>query len=84
MSIFFEHFFFFLKDLSFSIEFYKKNLHLNGHNLVMMTTKTVGHDIFYQLSQVPAYKNYEQPSRNYTTETRTVAIWNHKKTSFWF
>lgn len=61
------------KDVNNSIEFYeKKNMHLNGHNLVMVTTKTVGHDLIYQLSQAPANKKYEQTSRNYIIKTRTI------------
>jgi len=49
-------------------------MHLNGHNLVMMTTKAVGHDLIYQLSQAPAYKKYEQTFRNYIIKTRTTVF----------
>jgi len=48
-------------------------MHLNGHNLVMLTTKTVGHDLIYQLLQT-AYKKYEQTSRNYIIKTRTTVF----------
>jgi len=49
-------------------------MHLNGHNLVMVITKTVSHGLIYQLSQAPAYKNYEQTSRNYIIKTRTTVF----------